>query len=100
MTSTLSYIKTHTDRFLKELFDLIRIPSISASNAQDTSGITMDDPQNQKTSKKEPQKSKPQDLSRLSAEELQEAIKKAVKKEDYEMAVRLRDEISKRTKDK
>ena len=30
MTSTLSYIKSHTDRFLKELFDLIRIPSISA----------------------------------------------------------------------
>jgi protein-arginine kinase activator protein McsA len=36
----------------------------------------------------------------LSVEELQAAIKKAVKKEDYELAVRLRDEISKRTKDK
>jgi hypothetical protein len=32
----------------------------------------------------------------LSTEELERAIKKAVKKEDYEMAARLRDEISKR----
>jgi uncharacterized protein len=33
----------------------------------------------------------------LSTQELEEAIKKAVKKEDYEMAARIRDEISKRT---
>ena len=35
----------------------------------------------------------------LSTEELERAIKKAVKKEDYEMAARLRDEISKREND-
>lgn len=35
----------------------------------------------------------------LSIEELERAIKKAVKKEDYEMAARLRDEISKRDND-
>ena len=35
----------------------------------------------------------------LSVEELEHAIKKAVKKEDYEMAARLRDEISKREND-
>ena len=75
-------------------------PIFAHNQVLEKAGITMDETQNQKTSKKEPQKSKPQDLSRLSAEELQEAIKKAVKKEDYEMAVRLRDEISKRTKDK
>lgn len=33
----------------------------------------------------------------LSTQELEEAIKKAVKKEDYEIAARIRDEISKRT---
>lgn len=60
-------------------------------------GITMEDSNQETTTKKEPPQEKPQDLSRLSAEELQAAIKKAVKKEDYEMAVRLRDEISKRT---
>ncbi|MGB0260778.1 MAG: bifunctional nuclease domain-containing protein [Flavobacteriaceae bacterium] len=60
-------------------------------------GITMEDSYQETTTKKEPPQEKPQDLSRLSAEELQAAIKKAVKKEDYEMAVRLRDEISKRT---
>ncbi|MGB0198833.1 MAG: bifunctional nuclease domain-containing protein [Flavobacteriaceae bacterium] len=75
-------------------------PIFAHNQVLEKAGITMDDPQDKKTSKKEPQKSKPQDLSRLSAEELQQAIKKAVKKEDYEMAVRLRDEISKRTKDK
>ena len=75
-------------------------PIFAHNQVLEKAGITMDETQNQRTSKKEPQKSKPQDLSRLSAEELQEAIKKAVKKEDYEMAVRLRDEISKRTKDK
>ena len=35
----------------------------------------------------------------LPTEELERAIKKAVKKEDYEMAARLRDEISKREND-
>ena len=35
--------------------------------------------------------------SDLSNQELESAIKKAVKKEDYELAARLRDEISKRT---
>ncbi len=35
----------------------------------------------------------------LTTEELERAIKKAVKKEDYELAARLRDEISKREKD-
>jgi bifunctional DNase/RNase len=35
--------------------------------------------------------------SDLSNQELENAIKKAVKKEDYELAARLRDEISKRT---
>ena len=35
----------------------------------------------------------------LTNEELEHAIKKAVKKEDYELAARLRDEISKREKD-
>lgn len=60
-------------------------------------GITMEDSNQETTTKKEPPQEKTQDLSRLSAEELQAAIKKAVKKEDYEMAVRLRDEISKRT---
>lgn len=34
----------------------------------------------------------------LTTEELERAIKKAVKKEDYELAARLRDEISKREK--
>ena len=33
----------------------------------------------------------------LSNQELENAIKKAVKKEDYELAARLRDEISKRS---
>lgn len=63
-------------------------------------GITMDDQEKEKTPKTPTSKNKPQDLSRLSPEELQAAIKKAVKKEDYELAVRLRDEISKRTEDK
>jgi hypothetical protein len=63
-------------------------------------GITMEDSDQETTPKKEPPQNKPQDLSRLSVEELQTAIKKAVKKEDYEMAVRLRDEISKRTENK
>ena len=36
------------------------------------------------------------EYSDLSTQELEEAIKKAVKKEDYEMAARFRDEISKR----
>jgi protein-arginine kinase activator protein McsA len=35
--------------------------------------------------------------SELSNQELESAIKKAVKNEDYELAARLRDEISKRT---
>ena len=35
----------------------------------------------------------------LSVQELERAIKKAVKKEDYELAARLRDEISKREND-
>ena len=63
-------------------------------------GITMDDQEKEKTPKTPTSKNKPQDLSRLSREELSAAIKKAVKKEDYELAVRLRDEISKRTEDK
>lgn len=38
-----------------------------------------------------------ENYTNLSIEELERAIKKAVKKEDYEMAARLRDEISNRT---
>ena len=60
----------------------------------------MEDSDQETTPKKASPQNKPQDLSRLSVEELQSAIKKAVKKEDYEMAVRLRDEISKRTENK
>ncbi|MGB0357649.1 MAG: bifunctional nuclease domain-containing protein [Flavobacteriaceae bacterium] len=40
-----------------------------------------------------------ENYANLSTEELERAIKKAVKKEDYEMAARLRDEISKREND-
>lgn len=40
-----------------------------------------------------------ENYTNLSVEELELAIKKAVKKEDYEMAARLRDEISKREND-
>jgi len=40
-----------------------------------------------------------ENYTNLSIEELERAIKKAVKKEDYEMAARLRDEISKREND-
>lgn len=40
-----------------------------------------------------------ENYTNLSVEELERAIKKAVKKEDYEMAARLRDEISKREND-
>lgn len=40
-----------------------------------------------------------ENYTNLSTEELERAIKKAVKKEDYEMAARLRDEISKREND-
>jgi protein-arginine kinase activator protein McsA len=60
----------------------------------------MDEQEKEKKTKSDIPQSSNQELSRLSVEELQAAIKKAVKKEDYELAVRLRDEISKRTKDK
>ncbi|MGB1080308.1 MAG: bifunctional nuclease domain-containing protein [Flavobacteriaceae bacterium] len=40
-----------------------------------------------------------ENYANLSTKELERAIKKAVKKEDYEMAARLRDEISKREND-
>ena len=39
------------------------------------------------------------DLHRLSVDELQARIQKALKKEEYELAVKLRDEISKRESD-
>lgn len=75
-------------------------PIFAHKQVLEKAGIKMEDQPKEKTHIKDPKKNKPQDLSRLSAEELQAAIKKAVKKEDYEMAVRLRDEISKRTEDK
>ena len=40
-----------------------------------------------------------ENYTNLSVQELEHAIKKAVKKEDYELAARLRDEISKREND-
>ncbi|NCG04507.1 MAG: hypothetical protein GWO82_04150 [Bacteroidetes bacterium] len=40
-----------------------------------------------------------ENYTNLSVQELERAIKKAVKKEDYELAARLRDEISKREND-
>lgn len=43
--------------------------------------------------------SEKENYTNLSTEELERAIKKAVKNEDYEMAARLRDEISKRAED-
>ena len=42
----------------------------------------------------------PEDLSHLSEEELQASIQKALKNEDYELAVKLRDEIAKRDSSK
>jgi bifunctional DNase/RNase len=46
------------------------------------------------------QTSEPEDLSHLSEEELQASIQKALKNEDYELAVKLRDEIAKRDSSK
>ncbi len=48
----------------------------------------------------EEQSSKTDEFNRLSVEELENAISKAVSQENYELAVKLRDEISKRKTDK
>ena len=75
-------------------------PIFAHNQVLEKAGITMDVQEKEKKTKSDIPQSSNQELSRLSVEELQAAIKKAVKKEDYELAVRLRDEISKRTKDK
>lgn len=71
-------------------------PIFTHENVLNKAGIVFDKEKNPPEDYPSNNWSDQTNYSDLSTEELERAIKKAVKKEDYEMAARLRDEISKR----
>lgn len=74
-----------------------KAPIYTHESVLEKAGIIIDHDENPSKRIAVDELSDDENYTNLSVEELEKAIKKAVKKEDYEMAARLRDEISKRT---
>ncbi len=74
-----------------------KAPIYTHESVLEKAGIIIDQDENPSKRIAVDELSDDENYTNLSVEELEKAIKKAVKKEDYEMAARLRDEISKRT---
>lgn len=74
-----------------------KAPIYTHESVLEKAGIIIDQDENPSKRIAVDELSDAENYTNLSVEELEKAIKKAVKKEDYEMAARLRDEISKRT---
>lgn len=73
-----------------------KAPIFTHENVLDQAGVIFDKEDTSDNVRNDNELADPE-YTDLSTQELEEAIKKAVKKEDYEMAARIRDEISKRT---
>ena len=73
-----------------------KAPIFTHENVLDQAGVIFDKEDTSDNVRNDDELADPE-YTDLSTQELEEAIKKAVKKEDYEMAARIRDEISKRT---
>ena len=73
-----------------------KAPIFTHGNVLDQAGVIFDKEDTSDNVRNDDELADPE-YTDLSTQELEEAIKKAVKKEDYEMAARIRDEISKRT---
>ena len=73
-----------------------KAPIFTHENVLDQAGVIFDKEDSSDNVRNDDELADPE-YTDLSTQELEEAIKKAVKKEDYEMAARIRDEISKRT---
>jgi len=74
-----------------------KAPIYTHESVLEKAGIVLDKDENPTKGLAIDELSSEEDYDNLSIQELERAIKKAVKNEDYEMAARLRDEISKRT---
>lgn len=73
-----------------------KAPIYTHESVLDKAGIILDKDENPSKGKIIDELSDENNYDNLSIQELERAIKKAVKNEDYELAARLRDEISKR----
>ncbi len=75
-----------------------KAPIYTYNSIMEIAGVTMEDPQTEKTAPKIPEKekSKVKDIEEMSIETLEALLEKALKREDYEHAAKLRDEINKR----
>ena len=72
-------------------------PIFAHENVLEKAAVVIDDKSLDKQTVNETKET--DDIQHLSVDELQERIQKALKKEEYELAVKLRDEISKRESD-
>jgi len=75
-----------------------RAPIYTYSSIMEIAGVMMEDPETTKTTPEKPEKEKPKatDISEMTLEALETLLDKALQREDYEHAARLRDEIAKR----
>ena len=75
-----------------------RAPIYTYSSIMEIAGVMMEDPEITKTTPDKPEKEKPKatDISEMTLEALETLLDKALQREDYEHAARLRDEIAKR----
>ena len=72
-------------------------PIFAHENVLEKAAVVIDDKSLDKQTVNETKET--DDIQHLSVDELQERIQKALKKEEYELAVKLRDEIAKRESD-
>ncbi len=77
-----------------------KAPIYTYSSIMDIAGVTMEDPQMEKPTKAKPEKEKPKakDITEMTVEALEALLEKALQREDYEHAAKLRDELNKRKK--
>jgi protein-arginine kinase activator protein McsA len=72
-------------------------PIFAHENVLEKAAVVIDDESLDKQTTNETKKT--DDIQHLSVDELQVRIQKALKREEYELAVKLRDEIAKRESD-
>ena len=78
-----------------------KAPIYTYDSIMEIAGVTMEDPQMEKPTKSKPEKiEKPitKDIAEMPVEALEALLEKALQREDYEHAAKLRDELNKRNK--
>jgi len=79
-----------------------KAPIYTYSSIMEIAGVMMEEPQTEKPTQEKAEQEKPKvkDISEMSIETLEALLNKALDREDYEHAAKLRDEITNRKKDK